>query len=280
MKWIGMRVDCRGNGAVTRSSQFVIAKSRPDALSRLFCFPHAGGGPVVFHDWGQRFDSEIECVALQYAGRGQRLREQPATSVEDLVGEIAANLAVLSDKPFALYGHSFGGIVAFELARELRSRGLREPHNLFVGASRPPHLELPFPKIHHLCDEEFIENVQARYGGIPAAIYGDAELREMFVPAMRADFTAYESYQYLPGEPLDCPIAAFAGAEDKAIRAESLAEWALHTIAEFNIDVLPGGHFFPAVSGKELTGILQTHIAARLIEGKSAAANENYGECR
>jgi medium-chain acyl-[acyl-carrier-protein] hydrolase len=275
-----MRVDRTGSCGVAKGSQFVIAKPRPEASSRLFCFPHAGGGPVVFHDWSQRFSAEIECVALQYAGRGQRLREQPVTSVEELVEELAESFAVLPDKPFAFYGHSFGGIVAFELARELRRRRLREPHSLFFGATRAPHLELPFPPIHGLVDREFIESMQTRYGGIPAAIYRDPELLAMFLPAMRADFTAYETYRFAPGEPLDLPITAFAGAEDKAIRAESVAQWALHTTADFNIEVLPGGHFFPATSGSELSRALQTCIEARMNDRTSAATNEGHRECR
>ncbi len=247
----------------------MIARATPNAASRLFCFPHAGGGPVAFFDWSQRFGAQVECVSLQYAGRGPRLREQPLTSVEDLVGEIGCDLAELTDKPFAFYGHSFGGIVAFELTRQLRQSGLPGPGHLFVGATRPPHLELPYPPIHGLSDREFVNNVQSRYGGIPAAIYNDPEIMEMFLPAMRADFIAYETYRFKPGSPLDIPITAFAGAGDTAVQLESVHEWALHTVAGFDINVLPGGHFFPTTSGRELIDALQIRIAAHLKDENS-----------
>jgi medium-chain acyl-[acyl-carrier-protein] hydrolase len=249
---------------VKHKSQFVIARAKPQAASRLFCFPHAGGGPVAFFDWSECLGAETECVSLQYAGRGPRLREEPRTSVEDLVEEIGSNFAAFADKPFAFYGHSFGGIVAFELARQMRRSGLPEPNHLFVGAARPPHLELPYPPIHGLADREFVENVQTRYGGIPAAIYRDPEVLEMFLPAMRADFTAYETYRFKPDDPLDIPITAFAGADDTAVQLESVREWTLHTVAGFDINVLPGGHFFPATSGSDLIRILQHRIEAHL----------------
>lgn len=257
---------------MAQDSQFVIAKPRPEARSRLFCFPHAGGGPVAFFDWAQRFGPETECVSLQYAGRGQRLQEEPLTSVEELVSQIADVFLQWSDKPFAFYGHSFGGIIAFELARELRRSGVPGPHHLFIGASRPPHHPPLSPLIHGLNDREFVENVQARYGGIPASIYRDPEVLEMFLPAMRADFTAYETYRLQQDDPLEAPITVFAGAEDKAVSPEALAEWALYTTSDFDITVLPGGHFFPAASGRDLIRAVQIHIAAHLKERKSTLA--------
>ena len=245
------------------TSQFVITRPRPAAASRLFCFPHAGGGPVAFFEWSQRLDPAVECVSLLYAGRGPRLREKPSVRVEDLVGEIAAGLAKFSDKPFAFYGHSFGGIVAFELARTLRRSGLPGPEHLFVGAARPPHMELPFSPIHAAPDEEFIASVQARYGGMPAAILQDPEILDMFLPPMRADFTAYETYRFQPGDPLDIPITAFGGADDTAVKVETLREWSLHTAASFDMNVLPGGHFFPTTSGKQLIEAVQVRMDAR-----------------
>ena len=241
-------------------TQFIIARPKPDAASRLICFPHAGGGPVAFFDWAQNLGPDIECVALQYAGRAQRLRDAPCLSTEELVRDLQPGFASLMDKPFSFYGHSFGGIVAFEVARELRHSGWQGPEHLFVGAARPPHLELPFPPIHQLADKEFVEKLQARYGGIPAVIFQNAEAMEMFLPALRADFTAYETYYYLPGNPLDVPITAFAGIEDRAVVSASVQEWAMHTTAGFDIHDLPGGHFFCPTSLKDIVRSIATRI--------------------
>ncbi len=248
-----------------RTSPFVITRPRPAAASRLFCFPHAGGGPVVFFDWSERLGAAVECVSLLYAGRGQRLREEPRLHVEDLVSEISEGFPAFTDKPFSFYGHSFGGIVAFELARKMRRSGSPGPQHLFVGAARPPHLELPFPPIHELADGDFVSKVQSRYGGMPAAILQDPDVLEMFLPAMRADFTAYETYRFQPADPLDIPITAFGGSDDIAVKIDSLQEWSLHTVAGFDMNVLPGGHFFPSTSGRELMDALNVRMTAPLI---------------
>ena len=250
-------------------STFVVATPQSTAATRLFCFPHAGGGPVVFFEWSQRLGREIECVGIQYPGRGQRLREEPLTTVCAIVDEISHGLAQFFDKPFAFYGHSFGGIVAFELARQLRRKGMPEPDHLFVGAARAPHLKGPHPPIHMLPEEEFVANVQSRYGGIPAEIYRDPEVLKMFMPAMRADFTAYETYEFQVEDPLKVPITAFAGEEDRAVKPACLSEWAFHTVGAFDMKVLPGGHFFPTKSATDLIQALQRQIAPRPNEQRS-----------
>jgi medium-chain acyl-[acyl-carrier-protein] hydrolase len=239
-------------------SQFVIFKPRPAATFRLFCFPHAGGAPIAFFPWAELCGENIECVSLQYRGRAQRLKEAPLTSIDEFVGEIGLDLSAMCDKPFAFYGHSFGGLIAFDLARELQRSGRPGPSHLFVGATRPPHLEPPFPDIHGLTDEEFMSNIQTRYGGIPSIILEDAEVMKMFLPAMRGDFTAYESYRYQAGAALDIPITAFGGAQDKVVKPDCLREWESHTEADFDFKILPGDHFFLQTSAQEMIRAVKT----------------------
>lgn len=237
------------------------------ATSRLFCFSHAGGGPVAFFEWAQRFGQEIECVCIQYPGRGQRFREEPLTTIQDLVGEISHGLADFFDKPFAFYGHSFGGIVAFELTRQMRRYGMPGPSHLFVGATRPPHLEAQqLPVLHLLPEKEFVENVQSRYGGIPVEIFQYPDVLKMFLPALRADLTAYETYKFRGEEPLGIPITIFAGEDDSAVKVGCMHEWALHTDAGFDMKVLPGGHFFLTTSATEIVCTLQANITSHLKE--------------
>jgi medium-chain acyl-[acyl-carrier-protein] hydrolase len=247
---------------MVNQNQFVVPVSRPNAALRLFCFPHAGGGPAIFYDWSRQFHPAVECVAVQYAGRGMRLRERPATAVDAIVAEIADALAGAQDLPFAFYGHSFGAKIAFETARELRRRGIAGPQHLFAGAALPPHLELPFSPIHHLADNEFIHQVQIRYGGIPAAISREPELLELFLPSLRADFVAYETYLYRPGLPLDLPITALGGTLDGMVTAGMLGQWATHTTAAFALRMFPGDHFFPSTCREALLQELESRLLA------------------
>jgi medium-chain acyl-[acyl-carrier-protein] hydrolase len=241
---------------------FTIATPRPKAPYRLFCFPHAGGSPAMFFEWAKHLGPEIECVSVQHPGRGQRLRERPLANVQDMVSEAEEALVGECTRPFAFYGHSLGGIVAFELARRLRAASMPQPIHLFIGSTRPPHLKSPYPPIHMLPREAFLEKVQARYGGIPAAIYDYPEVLEMFLPALRADFTAFETYLFEKQEALDIPVSVFGGDADTVVRPDSLADWALHTTAGFDMNVLSGNHFFTSTSMSMLVRLLHTHITA------------------
>jgi medium-chain acyl-[acyl-carrier-protein] hydrolase len=261
------------------SSDFFVAQPRPGAALRLLCFPHAGGAPTAFFPWNALLGQEIECLGVQYPGRGQRFREEPLTSISDLAHGIINRLTDVSDKPFAFYGHSLGGLVAFELARCLRRLGMPGPQHLFVGASRPPHLESPFGPIHMLPEGEFVEALQARYGGIPAAIYEDREVLRVFMAAMRADFTAYEHYRMVDEAPLQVPITAFAGAEDQVVTAASMREWAVHTDTGFELKVLPGGHFFPNSSIGTLIQTIRDRVLLRAAPVVEAVA-EGTSACR
>jgi medium-chain acyl-[acyl-carrier-protein] hydrolase len=239
---------------------FFVALPRPNAAVRLVCFPHAGGAPTVFSRWTGLLGLDIEGVCVQYPGRGQRFREKSLTSIPEIVDGIVRRFDDLSSKPFAFYGHSLGGWVAFEVARRLRRMGMPTPQHLFVGASRPPHLGPAFDPIHALPETEFIEALQARYGGIPTVIYQDREILNLFMMAMRADFTAYELHRMEHEPPLPMPITAFAGAEDDAVTAASMKEWAIHTDAEFELNVLPGGHFFPPSTIETLIEMIRDRV--------------------
>lgn len=243
-----------------QGSNFVVFRPRPAAAFRLFCFPHAGGAPVAFFPWVAQFSKEIECVCLQYSGRAHRLREPSSTSVRQLVDGILQEIDDLSEKPFAFYGHSLGGIVAFELTRALRQLGRPGPRHLYIGAARPPQMASSRPPIHMLPDGDFVAAVNSRYGGIPSAIAADSGAMEMILPGLRGDFTAYETYQFRPSDPLAIPITIFGGAQDTAVAPECLQGWGQHTDAAFDIKLLPGGHFFPPASTQALIRVLESQI--------------------
>lgn len=236
-----------------RGDSLLTMQPKPEASVRLFCFPHAGGGSVSFFPWNVLLGPEIECVGVQYPGRGQRWSEPACLSLAELVEEIFSRWGELPEKAFAFYGHSFGGLVAFELARRLRRAGMAGAQWLFVGASRAPQLDLLHPPIHELPDDAFLDAMQTRYGGIPAAIRAEREMMELLLVPMRADLTAYERYRMEEDAPLAMPVTAFAGAEDFSVPASCMEGWSLQTEAAFELVVLPGGHFFPQSNLKSVT---------------------------
>jgi medium-chain acyl-[acyl-carrier-protein] hydrolase len=259
-------------------SWFMTAQPKPEAAVRLYCFPHAGGAPVAFFPWNALLGPEIECVGVQYPGRGQRWSEPACLSMSELADAIFEGWGEASGKKFAFYGHSFGGLVAFELTRRLRRAGRPGPAWLFVGASRAPQLDLLHPPIHQLPDEDFLNDLQTRYGAIPAAIREDRAVMDLFLGPMRADLTAYERYRMEEGAALDVPVTAFAGSEDSAAPPSCMEAWAQQTAASFELKRVPGGHFFPQSSLGMVTGWIRKRLLEDGAQRRAAAAEARAGE--
>jgi surfactin synthase thioesterase subunit len=215
---------------------------------RLFCFPFAGGSAAVFAGWGEALGSDIEVWAAQPRGRGSRFREMLHSSVSEIVEDYLVVLRGHLDLPFVFYGHSLGGLVAFEVTRRLRAEGLPLPEHLIIGASAPPVLGLLHPRIHDLPDEPFVAAVQERYSGIPEAVLREPELMELFLPALKADFAAHETFDRSRVTRVACPITAVAGIEDPVIQPAMMEEWSRHTECTFELHAVPGDHFFLATS--------------------------------
>ena len=210
---------------------------------RVFCFPYAGGGPSAFRGWANGI-RDVEFCYVHAPGRENRIREKPFSDIHLLMNALTAEMAEWLDRPYALYGHSLGGVVAFEFARAARRRGWREPLHLFISAARAPHLSSPHPKMHHLHDVELLAEVNRRYGGVPPELMHDREARQLLVPCLRADLTLLETYEYVRAEPLDCQITCFGATQDKIVTREALQPWSLHSKQELRLHIVDGGHLF------------------------------------
>jgi medium-chain acyl-[acyl-carrier-protein] hydrolase len=229
----------------SRSSGWILRGPSPaGARRKVFCFPYAGGAASLFHGWGDALGAETHLCAVQLPGRGGRFREAPAQTIDELVKAAADGLSGELDLPFALFGHSMGAVVAFELARELRRRGGRQPFLLVVSGHQAPHIPEPHPPFSHLPDPEFLEEARQRYDGIPAEVLAEPELLQLVLPVLRADIRALENYAYVEEAPLECPIGVFGGDQDHHVSASDLEAWRGYTRATVTLRTFSGGHFF------------------------------------
>jgi len=219
---------------------FVCPRPNSKAKLRLFLFPYAGGAPTAFSKWLIEFPDYIETSIVHYPGRGSRFNEPPIKEITALVEEINQAILPALDKPFIFFGHSFGGMLAFELARRLSP----QPQILFVSACGAPHIPNPNLPIHSLPDPEFIRSLHD-LNGLPAEVVENLELMQLLLPILRADFEAFENYEYLSGEHrLTCPIIAFGGSDDSHVDRARLDAWAHHTDGNFKTKIFSGDHFF------------------------------------
>jgi medium-chain acyl-[acyl-carrier-protein] hydrolase len=233
---------------------------RPGARLRLFCFPYAGGASHAFRLWPNGLPQSLEVCAVQPPGRGSRLREIPFKSFPPLVEAATQAMLPYLDKPFALFGHSLGALVAFEVARSLRRQHGLTPARLLVAGHRAPSISHRQPPISDLPEPAFIEKLRS-FNGTPPEVLENAELISLMLPMLRADFAVLEDYRYTEEAPLGCGISAFGGLQDEEASREELDGWREQTSADFTLQIFPGGHFFLHTAQARLLQLIAAQLS-------------------
>ncbi len=216
---------------------------QPRSHVRLFCFPYAGGGSSGYYPWAREISSEIELCLVQLPGREDRWHETPFTRMEPLIEAMAQALEPYMDVPFAFYGHSLGALISFELARYLRRQQAPEPLRLLVSACHAPQLPMRDEPMSQLPEAEFIQALR-RFNGTPESILQDPEMLKLLLPLLRADLALYETYTYVPEEPLNLPVSAYGGLNDFRATRDEVEAWKTQTKDAFIFRMYAGDHFF------------------------------------
>ncbi len=248
----------------------------PARRLRLFCFPHAGGSAAAYYPWPPRLPAAIELAPVQLPGRGARAMEPAFTNAIACAEAAAQALLPLFDEPFALFGHSMGAVIAFELARHLQGRFRITPIRLFVLGRSAPHVALNRPSTWALPDAEFLESVRS-LNGTPDELLNDPEAMALILPRLRADFELVQTYAYRPGPPLACPIRVFGGQDDESVPKESLREWQRHTARTCSVDMIEGDHF-STLTNPALLGTVVADLCQALGLGRVNASGEQREE--
>jgi pyochelin biosynthetic protein PchC len=218
--------------------------SRADeARMWLLCLPPGGGGARLFKSWADGLPKGLGVAALELPGRGGRRDEPFCSDVGELVGQLARDIAPLLERPVMLFGHSMGAILAFDLARLLRTERGWRPMALIAAASEAPDQRL-VPASAAASDEQLVQWLR-RWGGTSEALLASPEFLAEVLPVLRADLALMEARVHRDQAPLDCPIRVYLGALDPTVNGPSAEQgWARHTTAERPARTFPGGHFF------------------------------------
>lgn len=213
------------------------------ARVRLFCLPPAGGGPMFYATWRRAIGPDIQVCPVVLPGHEMRAAEPPIRRMAELVPPLAEALAPYAERPYALFGHSLGSVVAYELSRALLGLGAAPPACLLASGRVPPHLLRDQQPVHRLPDDEFLA-AMARLGGIPDEVIADPELTAFFLPVLRADVELDETYEPLPGRRPAFPVYGFVGRDDGLVDAAEMRRWAEVTEGPFALRLFEGGHFY------------------------------------
>jgi surfactin synthase thioesterase subunit len=212
--------------------------------ARVFAFPYSGAGASAYHQWAGYFSQrKIDFIGIQLPSRESRLSEEPLSHLPFLIDTLASEIIPFLNKPFVFFGHSLGALIAFELCRALRKKGVALPTHLFLSAFHPPSQPNPNKALHQLTDNEFIEGIRA-YGNTPEKVLSNTLLMELLLPMLRADFALHETYHYKKEAPLSCPITVFKGHHDSFAKAKDMSGWQLQTQSHYEEIEYAGDHFF------------------------------------
>ena len=220
-----------------------VRRFRDDAgcETKLICFPHAGAGASAYRLWPLGLPSDVGVLAVRYPGREDRFGDPFPSALEVLADEIADALGELTRHRLVLFGHSMGASVAHEVSLRFQERGC-PPAALCVSGRRPPHA-LAGRQMISGTDEEIIAHVVS-FDASAVAVFSDPGLREVVLPAIRADYRLTDDYSGGHRARLDCPVYGYVGDDDPEASPEQMRGWADMTHGAFRLRVLPGDHFY------------------------------------
>ncbi|HEY4019930.1 MAG TPA: alpha/beta fold hydrolase [Pseudonocardiaceae bacterium] len=234
------------------------------AMRLMLCFPPAGAGASFFHPWiGQ--SSELTVHPVELPGREKRFAEAPCESLPALINGLLPELLAQADdaEQIVVFGHSFGTLLAYETTRALLARAPGLDVTLVVSGAGVPGRRLADP-VTGLPDDEFVARVR-HIAGYHHPAWDEPELREMLLPALRADMRMYERYRPTGQQPLSCPILAVRGNADTLVAPDALDGWQRLTTGEFHRAEIDGGHMYLVEGWPTLLELVDRQLRPRQV---------------
>ncbi|MEV6024679.1 alpha/beta fold hydrolase [Streptomyces sp. NPDC052036] len=231
----------------TQTADFATVRLLRGAVQRpkLVCFHHAGAGSSSFSAWQETIGDSADVIPVTLPGRDERSNEQRITNPDRLITELEAQLGdTLNDHPYILYGHSLGGLVAYNYARAREKAGLPGPELVVVGAAQPPHLDSPLAAGIELPDRELLQLLVCHGTLPPQAAQGGRVWQEWVLPVVRDDLRLAHALCTAERTALQAPMLALAARGDTIAPLHAVSHWADYAPAGFTLRAVAGDHFF------------------------------------
>jgi medium-chain acyl-[acyl-carrier-protein] hydrolase len=231
------------------------------SLTKLVCLPYAGGNHYAFTPWQRALAGRLDVIAPELPGRAARMAQPALARLDDVVAWLRREYRDALGGDYALWGHSMGALIAYELARALEADGA-PPRHLFVSGALPPHLARHAERYHDLGDAALIGKL-ARLAGTPDEVLANAELMAMLLPSLRADFAVCETYAWRDAPLPSVPVTAIGGEADVDVPLSQLHAWRRATRGDVRVLAMPGNHFFLREQVDALATLFATTLNAR-----------------
>jgi surfactin synthase thioesterase subunit len=239
---------------------------------RLFCLPYSGASAMVYSRWRRALPEWMQVCPLELPGRGMRMDEPLQCDIKALAAQLAEEISLELDGPYALFGHSLGGLLAFELAHALRMRGAPEPLALFASGTAGPARRDVSEYAAAKTNEQLIDRLR-ELKGTSEEVLANRELMQLMLPILRADFLLCGSFHYGERAPLAMPIHVFGGKQD-SVHADQLLDWQEDTASDFSLDMFDGHHFFLVQHEASVLRCLRRYAGEHLARWRNVAARQ------
>jgi surfactin synthase thioesterase subunit len=233
-------------------------RAAPEAPVRLVCLPHAGGAASYYRPLAMAMHPSADVLAVQYPGRQDRSDEPQAADFTELVDRTTAALLPELDRPVALFGHSMGSLLAFEVVKRLEKAGIA-PLVLFASAGVRPTDRRRQERLRSATDEQLLADLSG-LAGTEARLLDNEDMRALFLPPLRADYRMLATYEF-DGTTVACPVVSLTGDNDQRVPVADAKAWAGHTTGRFDLRVFPGGHFYLADQWADVAGVIARRLA-------------------
>ncbi|WP_433607240.1 thioesterase II family protein [Dactylosporangium sp. CA-139114] len=230
----------------TLDSRAGAAWNGPDA-GPVTCFllHHAGGSAASFAEFPRHFPPAWRLRAVELPGRGSAIDRAPCIGTADAVAQLLPLILAEAEAcRFAVFGHSLGALVAYELVRALERAGT-PPAWLGVSAMPGPALvRRRFPQRRDRWPRERLVEFIRQVGGTPVEMLDDEATVDYIVKVLRQDLAVVDTYEFVPGNRLGVPLSVFWGDQDPLTERSMVEDWRHHCAAPVEYHCWPGGHFF------------------------------------
>ncbi|MCX5611358.1 alpha/beta fold hydrolase [Streptomyces sp. NBC_00047] len=250
-----------GHGLAGRPSLVAITR-RPAAALRLVCLPPAGLGPAFYRTWAEHLPETVDLFAVQLPGRGALAEQLCLTDPHEVADGLAEVIHEVDDRrPFALFGHCVGALLAYATTRVLRGRQHRGPLLLALSAWPAPHLDVPIAQLARvmLAGRARLADL---YGPIPEELLADPRAMATAYTPFLADLLMALQYRQYDEPPLDLPLSVYGARDDAVFPPEFLRTWSDLSAQPVTPRIFPGSHAYPRDQARELTDRLGKDLVA------------------